>query len=99
MATGTFSTKTFLKLIEVCEEHGAHVVDDYSGRGMYGATCVAVMCDRHSPVTDYLKRSRAGEGCVDSMGMGRVHYWPGATVPEGAKHAMAKHMDRTGHEY
>lgn len=35
------------KIVKVLEEDGieASIRDDYSGRCMYGATCVAIVCD------------------------------------------------------
>lgn len=86
-----FTKRSLQSLIRFCEDHDARVVDDYSGRGMYGAKCIAVYCGRHSEVRDYLKRNSMGEGRVDSMGFDVVHYWPSAQVPEGAEQIMEAH--------
>lgn len=62
--------------------------DDYSGRGMYGEDCLAVVCG----LGDLLAFATAlgeqyGEArnwmssvCSDSMGRSAVYYWPGVTV-------------------
>ena len=88
-----FTARTLTNLIDVCERHGATVDNTYSGRGMFGAQCIAVYCERGGKVEAYLKRSKAGIGRVDSMGRGVVHYWPSAdTVPTGAEERLAEHM-------
>lgn len=62
-------------------EHRAEVIPDYSGRGMYGTTCVAITVDSVSTLVllgHYLAEVGV-EACdlpnsVDSMGMGVVVY-------------------------
>jgi hypothetical protein len=92
--TNPFTARTLTNLIDVCERHGATVDNTYSGRGMFGATCIAVYCERGGHVEAFLKRSKAGVGRVDGMGLGGVvHYWPSAdTVPAGAEARLAEHM-------
>ncbi len=42
----------------------------YSGRMMFGASCVAVICS-HNELPEGLGQAR-----IDSMGLGKVYYWP-----------------------
>lgn len=50
----------------------------YSGRGMYGRVCVGVTLDRFEELT-----VGARTATWDSMGLGRIAYWPGHTWPAG----------------
>lgn len=50
----------------------------YSGRGMYGRYCVSINLDQNEPVPDKLP----GGYSWDSMGLGRVLYWPNVLAPE-----------------
>ena len=87
--------------IDVEEEVRTH----YSGRGMYGKTClgytggnlvefVAALAliileyaETGTPPDDawslFEQITTIGEGETDSMGIGRIHYWPGIQVAEG----------------
>lgn len=78
---------------------------DYSGRGMYGRTClgytggslvefvaaVALVLVEDDPHADddawtlLEKIAEIGDGYEDSMGRGRITYWPGLTVAEAAE--------------
>lgn len=51
---------------------------DYSGRGMFGATCWSIYCDDANDVICEvgLKGTK-----TDSMGKGSVVYWPNVTGP------------------
>lgn len=67
---------------------------DYSGRGMYGRSCLALTGSLrdYSMFLAYLAMALFGEGedpddimfqladtvCQDSMGLDRVYYWPDA---------------------
>lgn len=76
---------------DFCDDEGLNYRDDYSGRGMYGRSCVAVDCDNPletlSGIFAYLVDSDDDiEGCdvqfslgepkQDSMGMGSILYFP-----------------------
>lgn len=76
---------------EYCDDEGLNYREDYSGRGMYGRSCVAVDCDNPletlSGIFAYLVdsdddiegcevQSALGEPREDSMGMGRILYFP-----------------------
>lgn len=76
---------------EYCENEGLNYRENYAGRGMYGSSCVAVDCDNpletlvgifaylvdsDDVIGGYDVRSALGEIREDSMGMGRVLYFP-----------------------
>lgn len=62
------------------------VRDDYSGRGMYGATCLAVVGDNYvlevflEGARFYGIDARLGNMAQDSMGLSHVFYWPSIEV-------------------
>jgi hypothetical protein len=70
-------------IIEIMESAGYEVRRNYSGRGMFGATCVAVELDKSEDLwniskllTDFdLKAPK-----TDSMGRGMIAYWPTLTT-------------------
>ena len=71
-----------LKLKELVEEEGYNL-RSYSGRGMYGATCVGVTV---GSTANFLMKVAArlgeeglealGEACTDNMGLDYIVYWP-----------------------
>lgn len=50
----------------------------YSGRGMFGRECVGVSLDRFQELT-----VGARTATYDSLGLGRIAYWPGHSWPTG----------------
>ena len=64
------------------------VRDDYSGRYMYGATCLAVVGDNYvlevflDAARYYGIDARLGNMAQGSMGLSQVFYWPGIEVEE-----------------
>lgn len=77
-------------------EMGSDVRPDYSGRGMYGKTCVGVVTDSMGGFVRFLLEvaSEIGLGSNDeigdladrtsrdSMGLSTIYYWRGLTVEE-----------------
>lgn len=76
---------------DYCDDEGLNYREDYLGRGMYGRSCVAVACDNplgtlagifaylvgsDDDIDGYDVQSALGEPREDSMGMGRVLYFP-----------------------
>ncbi len=70
----------------VCSDLGLQFVDDYSGRGMFGATCLGFIVRPNDPATeqDVLDRleswgllSEVGldDPASDGMGLGTVYYY------------------------
>lgn len=84
-----YTKRSFQSLVRFCEANDAEIRTDYSGRGMFGSSCIAVVCDPYGPVPAYLARTKAGKGRVDGMGRDRVvHYWPSIkidSIPGGAE--------------
>lgn len=66
--------------------------EDYSGRAMYGATCIGIVTDQVSRVglfyrelaevtgDEELAERLADAERQDSMGLSAIIYWPGVTV-------------------
>lgn len=58
---------------------GGTVREDYSGRGMYGATCYGIDCDdAQEAIEEAAERGLKGAS-IDSMGKGFIVYWPTVT--------------------
>lgn len=89
-------SKNFLELLrEVYDDGNIEMeVRSYSGRCMYGDNCIAVVlggytsawtlalaiADRNNGNMDLFGLDAPRE---DSMGLGRVYYWPSLKWPEG----------------
>jgi hypothetical protein len=71
-------TKEQKKITGAITDDSRRLHTDYSGRGMFGATCWAIYCDdANDVICDVgLKGAR-----TDSMGKGSVVYWPNVTGP------------------
>jgi len=69
------STEEALDILYGLAEHPGDVREDYTGRGMYGRTCVAIVS--HNPNAVIEKAAQAGltGASTDSMGMRTVVYW------------------------
>lgn len=67
-------------LEEVCDasDTEAKIYENYSGRGMYGKTCIGVSCDRYDDIKIIERAAVQGlSGAkMDSLGMGTIVYWP-----------------------
>lgn len=76
---------------EYCEDKGLDFREDYSGRGMYGRSCMAITCDNplntlcelfayivdsDDDLDGYDVRRVLGEPKQDSMGMSSILYFP-----------------------
>ena len=86
------TSKRFLELLdEINADFSCDVLTDYSGRGMYGNTCVAVVVDREAELcilaADLMCAMDPGDEReavrkvlarteTDSMGRRMVAYWP-----------------------
>lgn len=85
------SRETFDLMVRDLETHvedGVDVLADYSGRGMYGAQCLAVVGDNYvlemflDTCLYYGVDARLGNMGQDSMGLSSVFYWPSIEVGE-----------------
>jgi len=64
------------KINEIAAEVGGTVRTSYSGRGMYGKTCVGIVCDNASECLEVAGAHGIRGGVVDSMGLSVIVYWP-----------------------
>ena len=65
------------QIIALADELGGEVRLDYSGRGMFGARCMGIVCeDSEQVILNALGRGLP-RGKVDSMGTRKIVYWPG----------------------
>lgn len=61
------------------------MVEDYSGRGMFGAICLGVVCEPHR-VDDAKyegRKRRLGPASTDNMGLKVIVYWRSTILPKG----------------
>ena len=70
------NTEKIDKIHEIARELGGEVREDYSGRGMFGATCYGIVCD---DAAECMERAGShgifGAKC-DCMGRQVIIYWP-----------------------
>jgi hypothetical protein len=67
------STKALNKIRYIAEEYGWKFTEGYSGRGMYGRTCVGIVTE--SP-NDCIAAVGIKGAQLDNMGMKYIVYWP-----------------------
>ena len=64
------------QIIALADELGGEVRLDYSGRGMFGARCMGIVCeDSEQVILNALGRGLP-RGKVDSMDTRKIVYWP-----------------------
>lgn len=61
------------KIIEASQEDGRRLYTDYSGRGMFGQTCLGIVCDDPS---DTIADAGVHGARQDSLGRSTIVYWP-----------------------
>jgi len=67
------------ELWQIAQRVNGDYRSDYSGRGMYGSKCVAIVIegrDQEYRMTKELEELGFPEPTWDSMGFGAVAYWP-----------------------
>jgi hypothetical protein len=80
LTMATNATKTDREIIEeVAEIIGGSVRYAYSGRGMYDATCLGIICDSSQDCIEEAESLGLGGAVVDSMGKQFIVYWPKVT--------------------
>lgn len=90
------NSASFIALLQEVYDQGdiEFNVRSYSGRGMYGKECVAITTDGHTSAwtialaladlnAGNIDLYGLGEPREDSMGLGRVYYWPQMEWPAG----------------
>lgn len=61
---------------------GGTLFEDYSGRGMFGATCLGITCaDPQAAIEEAAARGLRGSS-QDSLGRDFIVYWPHIRRPE-----------------
>jgi hypothetical protein len=70
--------KTYKVLEQIAPANDWEFSGTYSGRGMFGKTCLSITSDENSPIPIIEEAAQKGiTGAKwDSMGMGVVVYWP-----------------------
>lgn len=67
--------ETLELLKDVADEVDGDIIEDYSGRFMYGKTCPAITCESFIPcIEEAAKRGITGAS-YDQMGRKYVVYW------------------------
>jgi len=62
------------KIVQASSKDGRHLREEYSGRGMFGKTCLAIDCDDPN---DVIAEVGVKNAKIDNMGKKWVVYWPG----------------------
>lgn len=83
----TMTRANFETFSEIAAEFDGHPRDSYSGRFMYGTSCVGVDFDSLNDFVDFRMAVEHGlpdfdwsDMSSDSMGLGMVYYWRGIQV-------------------
>lgn len=83
----------FIDTLEAAELDEDVLHTDYSGRGMYGATCAALYLDNSADLYVFIAAisaqldpdvavALARDVRTDQLGLGIVAYWPELTLPD-----------------
>jgi hypothetical protein len=70
------------KVKKVAEIVDGKVYEDYSGRGMYGASCVGISCDDVFACIEQAAKEGLRGAKWNSLGRGYIVYWPGISKPK-----------------
>lgn len=63
-------------LQHIADEVGGTVREDYSGRGMMGATCYGIECQDATKTIEVSAGFGIRGAKIDNMGQGYIVYWP-----------------------
>lgn len=75
------SAELIAKLKKLAEDREERFTDSYSGRGMYGRTCVGITTDEPE---DLIADAGIKGARTDSMGKRTIVYWPALSVEQAA---------------
>jgi hypothetical protein len=70
-------------LQRVAENNGWRFRQHYSGRGMYGASCVGIAGDNATDIIEAAAAAGITGARHDSLGLGVIVYWPRISLKEG----------------
>ena len=77
MNVRTLKNKNHVALLrELAEDLGGTFRESYSGRGMFGASCVGIVTDDPSCVIEGATLLGIRRACRDGMGRQTIVYWP-----------------------
>lgn len=62
-------------LSEIAEELGGRVRETYSGRGMFGRTCLGIVCSNATTCIEMAARKGIRGASTDNMGLDYIVYW------------------------
>ena len=62
-------------LHEIVEHLGGQLREHYSGRGMFGRTCLGIVTDSPKLVISAAERRRIVGASIDNMGLSYIVYW------------------------
>ena len=69
-------TKEQQKVFDVANEIGGKVRESYSGRGMFGDTCMGIVCEDANECMKVAGRKKIkATAKTDSMGLSVIVYW------------------------
>ena len=63
-------------------QQGGWDFTDYSGRGMYGKYCAAIITNDPDTTIEYALEMHIHGACTDTLGKGYIVYWPGIPYEE-----------------
>lgn len=72
-------------LQEIADNVGGTLRGSYSGRGMFGSTCMAIKCDDATEVIEEAAAAGIRGARQDQLGRRQIVYWPGLEAPADFK--------------
>lgn len=64
-------------LESICDQvDNTSVNDKYSGRGMFGRTCLGISADTYINIIELAAQKGVTGAKIDNLGMGYIVYWP-----------------------
>lgn len=75
-------TKTITKIKKVVKEVDGELVDNYSGRCMFGKTCYGVIGNSIQDLFYASCQAKLPKPCIDNMGLSYIAYWPNISKNE-----------------
>lgn len=61
---------------QIAEKVNGRVRKDYSGRFMYGKTCLGIVCEDPTEAIETAAQHGITNAKVDNMGLDYIVYWP-----------------------
>lgn len=76
-STNAMNTQEQIEIIEaVAIAVGGELVEGYSGRGMFGAKCLGIICESAQAVIEEAAARGLRSSSQDNMGKDFIVYWP-----------------------